>query len=607
MKSIYKWQQLALVLLAFLALSCEDFLVEESVSNQTADNYYTTKAGFEDLTRSAYPLLRDIIQQRRLVLLGTDMFSQGAWDNAAAGVGDPINVYDAGLGATSPELELLWDLLYREVGRANTVISRADAVVGMEAGLLNTRVGEAKFLRALSFFYLVQQWGDVPMPVVETTGSNKEVIRVASAEVYTQIIADLTEAEAALPVTADQYGRATKGAAQFLLARVHLTRGWNYNNALGGSKDDFDKALGFADKIISAYPLADNYSDLFPKHSENPLTETFPAQNDKNPEIVFAIQYSSDVLTYGGDPTNPEAAKGNDLHSIFGGGAEEIPGSLGRSGDYNRHQGKFHTTPAMYRLYDPSLDSRYDHNFLEKLYALQDAPGFVPASGVDPIDIAQGDTVVLFRPWNDPAAVNEKGLDVGGTKRYAVINHDEYGVIDQSNYHSQDKTPMMWKFWEPGLDYGDAFGTFDFALFRSAEAYLIAAEAILKGASGGALGGAENYYNAIVDRALGANAGADPQQAADPANVSSLATTSYRATAANISIDMVLDERAREFLGESMRWYDLKRTGTLISRATAYNPWVKAKAAIKDYHLLRPIPLHELDRASTDIAQNPGY
>ena len=166
---------------------------------------------------------------------------------------------------------------------------------------------------------------------------------------------------------------------------------------------------------------------------------------------------------------------------------------------------------------------------------------------------------------------------------------------------------MMWKFWEPGIPYGDAFGTFDFALFRSAEAYLIAAEAIVKGANGGSLGGAENYYNAIVDRALGANAGAMPLQASEPGDVSSLATTSYRATADNIDIDMILNERAREFLGESMRWYDLKRTGKLLERTMAWNPWTGAKRQIEDFHLLRPIPLHEIDRASSDVPQNPGY
>ena len=164
----------------------------------------------------------------------------------------------------------------------------------------------------------------------------------------------------------------------------------------------------------------------------------------------------------------------------------------------------------------------------------------------------------------------------------------------------------MWKFWEPGIPYGDAFGTFDFAIFRSAEAYLIASEAILKGASNGSMGDAEAYYNAIVDRALGANAGMDPMGAAEPANLSSLAAKSYRANG-NLDIDMLLDERARELLGEFNRWTDLKRTGKLIERTTLMNPWTAQVGQMDSKHFLRPIPQHEIDRSIPSIAQNDGY
>src|SRR5690606_8052098 len=146
-----------------------------------------------------------------------------------------------------------------------------------------------------------------------------------------------------------------------------LTRGWNFNNSLGGSNGDFDMALDFADKIIENYPLANNYSDLFPQRNDNPLLETNNpnTQNAENKEIVFAIQFNTEDLTNGGDATNSNAVIGNDYHSIFGGDADEIPGAIARSGAYNRHQPRFNTTPAMYRLFDPEIDTRYKHNFLE--------------------------------------------------------------------------------------------------------------------------------------------------------------------------------------------------------------------------------------------------
>ncbi|MFT6810772.1 MAG: hypothetical protein ACJA01_004017 [Saprospiraceae bacterium] len=610
MKAYIKWQVLFTIILVFSGAGCSDFLDENAVSNQTADNYYNTAVGFEDLTRSIYPLLRDIYQQRDLVMHGTDIFAaSGSWD-AADQNGSPLDVYANGFGSTIAQLQDLWDVLYLEINRANTVISRAEFVEGIDASLKAQRVGEAKFIRGLMLFYAVQQWGDIPMPLEETTSASKEVIRVPSAEVYSQIIADLTEAESVLPQqSATDWGRVTKGAAQFVLARVYLTRGWNFGGSLGGGNADFGMALANADKVIAAYPLADNYSDLFPQRSENPLLETNNpgSQNAKNAEIVFAVQYSEDVLTSEGDPAAPNPQIGNDLHSIFGNGPDDTPGSpAGRTGEYNRFLGKVHVTPSMYRLYDPNIDSRYDHNFVETIYALRDAPGFVPVAG-QTIDITAGDVTMEFRPWDNPVtSLEERGLDVGGTQPFAVVNTDEFGRIDQSTYHGNDRAMMMWKFWEPNIEYGDALGTFDFAMFRSAEAYLIAAEAILKGASGGSLGSADDYYNAVVDRALGSNAGDDPMQAASPADVSSLDAVSYRASSTNLTIDMILDERARELMGEYVRWYDLKRTEKLVERAKLHNPWTAA-GSLSDMHYLRPIPLGELDLASNDLAQNPGY
>jgi hypothetical protein len=149
-------------------------------------------------------------------------------------------------------------------------------------------------------------------------------------------------------------------------------------------------------------------------------------------------------------------------------------------------------------------------------------------------------------------------------------------------------------------------GTCDFVLFRSAEAYLIAAEAMVKGASNGTLGDAEAYYNTIVDRALGNNAGDSPLCAADPADLTSYETVSYRANG-NLDIEMIMDERARELMGEYCRWFDLKRTGTLIERTSSMNPWTAALGEMEEFHYLRPIPQAEIDRSIPAISQNDGY
>lgn len=596
------------VLFVLMGAGCQDFLKEESISNITADSYVSTEAGYEDLVKSCYPLLRDFILNYPLALPGTDIFQAGGWSVKAIGDGPAVDQYDIRLNSSMAEVSAFWDILYREIGRTNAAIQRADGITYVDAAKKTVRVSEAKFLRALSYFYLVQSWGDVPMPLTESVTADKGVVRVPSADVYTQILKDLTDAEAVLPVTATDYGRVTKGAAQFLLARVYLTRGWNYKNSLGGSNADFKSALDYADKVIAAYPLVSQYNTLFPKRTTNPLSQYTGAQNDKNTEVVFPIQYNSDVLTNAmeiapGGPTSREP--GNYYHSIFPGNGELV-GNAGRTSDYNRHLGQNYPSPAVYRFFDPQKDSRYTHDFLNVIYALKAVSNYAYSytDATLKVSYAVGDTVAYWPPWNKPATGAAKGIDEGGTKKYAVMNVDQM-ISGVAISRLTAATPSMWKFWQPGITYGDGYGTFDFALFRSAEAYLIAAEAIVKGATGGVLGSAETYYNKVLDRAVGA--GVNPLCAKYPEDLTSFETVSYRATSSNISIDLILDESARELLGEFNRWWDLKRTGKLIERTKKYNFWTKAKGNILEKHLVRPIPQSEIDRSAPSIKQNTDY
>ena len=76
-------------------------------------------------------------------------------------------------------------------------------------------------------------------------------------------------------------------------------------------------------------------------------------------------------------------------------------------------------------------------------------------------------------------------------------------------------------------------------------------------------------------------------------------------TAAAVDLSMILDERARELVGEGHRWYDLTRTGTLVERVKAHNS--DAKDNIQSHHVIRPIPLSQIDRTKGGYPQNPGY
>jgi hypothetical protein len=76
-----------------------------------------------------------------------------------------------------------------------------------------------------------------------------------------------------------------------------------------------------------------------------------------------------------------------------------------------------------------------------------------------------------------------------------------------------------------------------------------------------------------------------------------------------MTLDFILEERARELFGEGHRWFDLKRFGKLVENITTYNR--DAAPNIQAFHLLRPIPQTQIDRTNnedgSEFGQNPGY
>lgn len=632
-----------LALVVMMVAGCKKtFLDEFNPANRTTDNYYTTAAGYESLVTACYPLLRDITQLRVPYLNGTDLFSSGGWGGTllfpsqTTQTGSAWDTYDISMNSTLGELQSTWDLLFREINRCNAAIERAPAVLNMADSLKNQRIGEAKFLRSLAFFWAVQQWGDIPMPLKETVNASLEVKKTPSKDVYTQIINDLNDAVVKLPVAQKDAGRATKGAAKFLLARVYLTRGWNFNNALGGTPADFTSALALCDDLISSglYPLETNWNNLWPIHNKNPKKETATvassvATANASKEVIFSVQYANNTGTaYNGDGnlSTSTGTIGNNMHAMFSGGPSGVA-QESRTSTYNRFLPSHNVTWGAYRLFDPVMDVRYEGTFNSVSYAT--VAGSVSLASNKPypqsltLTYAVGDTTAIVLPWNVPMTdVKQLGVNIpGGTKKYAVQNVVDLFWLGKLTSPTQVVTdalawggPMFWKFWQPGITYGDGYSTFNDPLFRSAELYLMAAEAIVKGATGAKLGTADVYYNRVLDRALGSNAGKSPMCAANPGNVLDPLSNivSYRATPSNINIDMILDEYGRELLGEgNERWFQLKRTGKLIERATKFNGWTawgRAGAAqIAAKHYLRPIPQGMLDNSNPRIEQNPGY
>jgi hypothetical protein len=155
---------------------------------------------------------------------------------------------------------------YKAIGRATYAIEYAESYGLTDEAYKNRLVGEAEFLRAFHYFYLVRGWGDVPLQHVNLA------VRAPKAEVYAYIEQDLLDAINKLPVksayASADLGRATKGAAQALLSKVYLYQG------------KWQEAYDMANAVITSgeYGLESDYAVLWRVSSENGTESIFEVQ-----------------------------------------------------------------------------------------------------------------------------------------------------------------------------------------------------------------------------------------------------------------------------------------------------------------------------------------
>lgn len=534
---------LLLGLIALISTSCEKFLEEELTADVSAASYYTTPGGLEDAVDATYRFTKDFWGANEmgatLTVFGTD-----SWTNGADGSHKFFNTYDSQLNPSSAFARDCWRIMYQAINQANAVVERAAGIEGIAENTKNTRIAEARFLRALYYFTLVRIYGDVHLTLTETVGVQTTANRTAAAEVYKQaIIADLEFAIANLPATQPQYGRATKPAAEFLLGEVYLTRGYKSYAESG----DFAKAFNLFKGVIDNYnfQLLDDFAKVFDQNAQ------------QHSEVIWSIQNDLNPLVNG---------PGNTIHLYF---LMEYDVQLGmrRDTENGRPFKRFRPTDYLYGLWNRSIDSRYQKSF--KHAYLCNKPGTYKIEGRD-VTLNLGDTA-FYTPgveWSQ-----EKVL----SKNYQVFNPSEYTerVFLSLAKHIDPKRP----------DLTATAGSRDWMLMRLANAYLLAAEAAFKDGKSDV---AAQYINVIRRRA------AWPGKQAD-----------MEITAADVNIDFILDERERELAGEMHRWFDLTRTGTLVERVRKHNP--QGAANIQDYHVLRPIPQDQRDRTEGGYPQNPGY
>lgn len=313
--------------------------------------------------------------------------------------------------------------------------------------------------------------------------------------------------------------------------------------AFGGSSD-FADAASYAETVITNHPLVSSFQDLV------------SIEKQRNSEVIFSYLFGSNSVNVGW---------GNSRHMMYKFAFYDYPG-LNRT---VKGLGPM-PTPYYYTLFADN-DKRGEATFTRILYAQKP---YVATVAGNPVNVAIGDTAIYFPKvaWT-PAKI--------ATKPFKVINP---GTYLQTDAITPVHYPMFKKFDDPTVPFTQpdqrSEGKRDMVIMRSGEAYLIAAEAYLKSS------------NSIT-------------AAARLTTLRSRAGITTAVTPGEVTVDFILDERARELTGEVNRWMDLKRTSKLVERTLLHNPHAALNNKLNAKNLLRPIPQTEIDRSAGSIIQNP--
>jgi hypothetical protein len=275
MKRLKTYFMRALVFSAMVLLfSCKADKLELTNPNQLSpDTYFLTAAQVESAVNAIYGSLQTTGMYNRGMWYGNDNMSH---ENTCMPQqeADKRQWLNFTFDATHGLIEAYWNSCYRGIHKANFVINNADIIQKrIPTSLLSDAkrdkyIGEAKFLRALYYFFLVDKFGDVPLYLGVDPTENIGLARTPATQVWAQIEADCIDAAAKCYAKADeQAGRATSGAAWALLGKARLFQK-NYQGALEAFNN------------IAGYSLEPVYFNNFMEETEN------------GPESLFEVQFN---------------------------------------------------------------------------------------------------------------------------------------------------------------------------------------------------------------------------------------------------------------------------------------------------------------------------
>lgn len=626
-----------------LLTGCSEILNEQPRSN-FEPSFFKTEAGVLGGLTGMYAHLRYIYGQAyyyNTTLTGTDeaTYAQSADQNFQV-----MDISGQGeITSTSSRADALWGVAFTNINTASGIIENA-----AEVGISDDLIAEARFFRAFDYFLLVQTFGGVPLDLgAGELMFNSNPVRISTRntvpEVYTKgVFPDLVQAVNDLPSTARLTGTATKTLARLYLAKAYLTYGWwlenpknipTYPEASRVDPDGHDPQWYFQ----QAYDIAmEGINDPGPFGLQETYYDVNWAPNDRNSEILLYADhtetsefYNGSSLTFGngGAPDNfavwmmtwnytvLQSSSSPSSWAPVNSVQREAEQSLGRP--WTRMAPTIGVITETFA--DKTNDSRYDGTFTTSYRGNWNKAGISGSLyNANLMEIDPGQAVLTFldeepdQPIDYSLPVSE-AANIGAGR---LPGRSDF-VISPSGI-SRIVYPGLWKLGVYRTDGGNGLGqpnaasTRPYNIAKFSELYLIAAEAAVKGASGGM--SAKALVNVLRARAgmwrwdNGENQERIEDNSAEMIN----------ATPAEIDVNYVLAERSREFYGEGYRWYDLIRTQKWEELASTYQiggrnygdhtPQTITRS-IQPFHYLRPIPQGQIDamEGDTQIYQNPGY
>lgn len=274
--------------------ACSDFLNEELKGTYSNATFYKTEKHALLAINGVYNTVSFVSTDNALWVFG-DVVSDDAVKGGLAGDQSDIQFLEEfNYSSNNGYIEKIWKRYYEGISRANYLLYYGPSIQ-MDEGLKNRILGEAKFLRAYLYFNLVNIFGEIPLklnPPLNESEINKP--RSSVAAIYEQIEKDLTEAAEVLDerYTGADIGRASKGAAYGMLAKVHLYKG------------EWQETLDAIAKVeaLGIYSLQQVYKNNFIDSTQNNSESLFEIQHlsGQNPKLGSSLNQWLGPIPYNG-------------------------------------------------------------------------------------------------------------------------------------------------------------------------------------------------------------------------------------------------------------------------------------------------------------------